>query len=62
MNKEERKQYFENRLTQQGITEKGRRAMLEFWLKQKRSERWLNQKLDIEVLEEMVKEEQNGAQ
>ena len=55
--KEERHEYFENLLKKIRIPEKGRRAYLEYLISQKRSIKFLNQKLDIEVLEEMLEEE-----
>ena len=58
MTKQERREYFENLMQKLGITkEEGRKAYIKFLINQKKSDRWLNQKLDIEVLEEMVKEE-----
>ena len=57
MNKQERREYFENLMQKLGITkEEGRKAYIEFLINQKKSDKWLNQKLDIEVLEEMAKE------
>ena len=56
--KEERHEYFENLLNKIGIPEKGRRAYLEYLISQKRSIKFRNQKLDIEVLEEMLEEEE----
>ena len=56
MNKKERVEYFENLLNKLCIPEKGRRAYLEYLISQKRSIKFLNQKLDIEVLEEMLEE------
>ena len=55
--KEERHEYFENLLKKIGIPEKGRRAYLEYLISQKRSIKFLNQKQDIEVLEEMLEKE-----
>ena len=55
MTKQERREYFENLMQKLGITKEKRKAYIEFLIKQKRSEKWLNQKLDIEVLEEMIK-------
>ena len=58
MNKEERKQYFEGLFEKIGITTKeGRKRYLGFLIKQKKSEKFLNQKQDIEVLEEMLEVE-----
>ena len=58
MNKKERKQYFEDLFEKIGIiTKEGRKAYLEFLIKQKKSEKFLNQKQDIEVLEEMFEVE-----
>ena len=58
MNKKERCEYFEEMFKKIGITTKeGRKRYLEFLIKQKRSEKFLNQKLDIEVLEEMLEGE-----
>ena len=57
MNKQERREYFENLMKKLGITKAKRKAYLTFLVNQKRSEKWLNQKLDIEVLEEMKEEE-----
>ena len=37
-----------------GITKAKRKAYIEFLIKQKKSDKWLNQKLDIEVLEEKL--------
>lgn len=57
--KQERREYFENLMQKLGITEeKGRKAYIAFLINQKKSDRWLNQKLDIEVLEEMKEEEE----
>ena len=59
--REERREYFEDLMKKLGITkEEGRKAYIEFLINQKRSDRWLNQKLDIEVLEDMVKEEKRN--
>ena len=55
--KKERVEYFENLLKKIGIPEKGRKAYLEYLVSQKRSIKFLNQKLDIEVLEEMLEKE-----
>ena len=41
-----------------GITKAKRKAYIEFLIKQKKSDKWLNQKLDIEVLEELRREEE----
>ena len=62
MTKQERREYFEDLMKKLGITkEEGREAYIEFLINQKRSDRWLNQKLDIEVLEEMKESEnKNG--
>ena len=57
MNKQERREYFENLMQKLGITKAKRKAYIEFLIKQKKSDKWLNQKLDIEVLEEMEEEE-----
>ena len=52
--KQERREYFENLMQKLGITEeKGRNAYIAFLINQKKSDKWLNQKMDIEVLEEM---------
>jgi hypothetical protein len=57
MTKQKRREYFENLMQKLGITEeKGRNAYIAFLINQKKSDKWLNQKLDIEVLEEMVRE------
>ncbi len=56
MNKQERSEYFENLIQKLGITKEKRKPYIEFLINQKRSDKWLNQKLDIEVLEEMKKE------
>ena len=53
MTKQERREYFENLMQKLGITKEKRKAYIEFLINQKRSDKWLNQKLDIEVLEEM---------
>ena len=53
MTKQERHEYFENLMKKLGITEAGRKSYIAFLIKQKKSDKWLNQKLDIEVLEEM---------
>ena len=53
MNKQERHEYFETLMQKLGITKEKRKAYIEFLINQKRSDKWLNQKLDIEVLEEM---------
>ena len=57
MTKEERREYFENLMQKLGITEEKRKAYIVFLINQKKSDKWLNQKLDIEVLEEMKEEE-----
>ena len=58
MTEKERCEYFEEMFKKIGITTKeGRKRYLEFLIKQKRSEKFLNQKLDIEVLEEMLEGE-----
>lgn len=56
--KQERREYFENLMQKLGITEAGRKAYIEFLIRQKKSDKWLNQKLDIEVLEEMKEVEE----
>ena len=57
MTKKERREYFEELFGKIGITTKeGRKRYLEFLIDQKRSKKFLNQKLDIEVLEEMLEE------
>jgi len=56
LNKKERSQYFEDLLKKLNINEEGRKPYLTYLINQKKSKKWLNQKLDIEVLEEMVKE------
>ena len=55
---EERREYFEDLMKKLGITKQKRKAYIEFLINQKRSDRWLNQKLDIEVLEEMKEGEE----
>ena len=58
MTKKERCEYFEEMFKKIGIaTKEGRERYLEFLIKQKKSEKFLNQKLDIEVLEEMLEGE-----
>lgn len=56
MTKEERREYFENLMQKLGITEEKRKAYIVFLINQKKSAKWLKQKLDIEVLEEMAEE------
>ena len=58
MTKQERREYFENLMQKLGITKEKRKAYIGFLIKQKKSEKWLNQKLDIEVLEELKEEEE----
>lgn len=58
MTKQERHEYFEALMQKLGITETKRKAYIEFLIKQKKSDKWLNQKLDIEVLEELREEEE----
>ena len=60
MKKEDRKEYFENLMQKLGITKEKRKAYIEFLINQKRSDKWLNQKLDIEVLEEMKEDEKKN--
>lgn len=56
--RQERHKYFENLMQKLGITKAKRKAYIEFLIKQKKSDKWLNQKLDIEVLEELRREEE----
>ena len=58
MTKQERREYFENLMQKLGITKEKRMPYIKFLIKQKKSEKWLNQKLDIEVLEEMKEKEE----
>ena len=58
MSKQERREYFENLMKKLGITKEKRKAYIEFLISQKKSKKWLNQKLDIEVLEKMKEEEE----
>ena len=51
--KQERREYFENLMQKLGITKEARKAYIGFLINQKKSNKWLNQKMDIEVLEEM---------
>lgn len=55
--KNERLEYFENLLKKLHITEEGRKTYIEYLLNQKRSNKFLNQKRDIEVLREMLEGE-----
>jgi len=57
-NKQERREYFENLMKKLGVTKEKRGAYIAFLINQKRSDKWLNQKLDIEVLAEMKEEEE----
>ena len=61
MNKQERCEYFESLMKKLGVTKEKRKAYIEFLINQKRSAKWLNQKLDIEVLEEMKESEEDVA-
>ena len=58
MSKQERREYFVNLMQKLGITKEKRIPYIEFLIHQKRSAKWLNQKLDIEVLEELREEEE----
>ena len=58
MTKQERREYFEELMRKLGITKAKRKSYIEFLIRQKQSEKWLNQKLDIEVLEELRGEEE----
>lgn len=60
MTKKERREYFESLMKKLGITKEKRKAYIEFLIKQKKSEKWLNQMLDIEVLEELKEKEEKG--